>query len=312
MNIAFLDYDTLGYDISIEKFNKFGKVIVYGFTKYEQTIERLKDIDIAITNKVIIDKNIIDNTNLKQICVAATGMNNIDLAYAKEKNIIVNNVAGYSTNSVIQLTFTFVLNFVQEFEYYTKYTQSGLWSQSNIFVNLDKPFYELSNKTWGIIGLGTIGKGVANIAKTFGCNIQYYSTSKENNSTEFNRVELDELLKTSDIITIHSPLNENTKNLLTYKELSSLKDGTILVNVGRGGIINESDLAKILDEKMIFAGLDVISTEPIAKDNPLNFIQNKEQLKITPHIGWSSIEARNRLTNGIIENIEKFVLQYKL
>lgn len=308
MKIAFLDYDTLGYDISIEPFKSFGEVTVYGFSDYEQTLKRIAGVDIVITNKVVIDKYIMDNSNIKLICVAATGMNNIDLEYAKQKNIEVKNVKGYSTHSVTQLTFSFVLYFVQKFEYYVNYTADKKWEKSKIFVNLDEPFCELKNKNWGIIGLGEIGKNVASIAKAFGCNISYYSTSNKNFCNDFEKLSLENLLQKCDIITIHAPLNENTRNLLGKKELRMLKNGAILVNVGRGGIINEADLAKVLDEKEIYVGLDVVEIEPIQKQNPLNFVTNKNRLKITPHIGWSSVEARNELTNGIINNIKSFVL----
>ena len=308
MKIVFLDCDTLGYDISLDEFNKFGDVVVYGFSSYEETISRISGADIVVTNKTVIDKNIIDNSDLKLICVAATGMNNIDLEYAKKKNIQVKNVKGYSTNSVTQLTFSFVLNFVQEFEYYTKYTNDREWEKSKIFVNLDKPFYELKDKNWGIIGLGEIGKNVAKIATAFGSKVSYFSTSGNNNCTDFERIELEELLQNSDIITIHAPLTEDTKNLIGRKELEMLKNGAILINVGRGGIVNENDLAEVLDEKEIYVGLDVVEIEPIKSNNPLNFIKNKNRLKMTPHIGWASIEARNELTKGIINNIKSFVL----
>jgi glycerate dehydrogenase len=308
MKIVFLDCDTLGYDISLEEFKKFGEVIVYGFSSYEETIARLQGAEIVVTNKTVIDKNIIDNSDLKLICVAATGMNNIDLEYAKKKNIQVKNVKGYSTHSVTQLTFSFVLNFVQEFEYYTKYTNEREWEKSKIFVNLDKPFYELKDKNWGIIGLGEIGKNVAKIATAFGSKVSYFSTSGNNNYSDYERIGLEEILKKSDIITIHAPLTEFTKNLIGRKELEMLKNKAILVNVGRGGIVNENDLAEVLDEKEIYVGLDVVEVEPIASNNPLNFIKNKYRLKMTPHIGWASIEARNELTKGIINNIKTFVL----
>lgn len=308
MKIVFLDCDTLGYDISLEEFKKFGEVIVYGFSSYEETIARLQGAEIVVTNKTVIDKNIMDNSDLKLICVAATGMNNIDLEYAKKKNIQVKNVKGYSTHSVTQLTFSFVLNFVQEFEYYTKYTNEREWEKSKIFVNLDKPFYELKDKNWGIIGLGEIGKNVAKIATAFGSKVSYFSTSGNNNCSDYERIGLEEILKKSDIITIYAPLTEFTKNLIGRKELEMLKNGAIMVNVGRGGIVNENDLAEVLDEKEIYVGLDVVEVEPIKSNNPLNFIKNKYRLKMTPHIGWASIEARNELTKGIINNIKTFVL----
>ncbi|MEJ5169207.1 MAG: D-2-hydroxyacid dehydrogenase [Arcobacteraceae bacterium] len=308
MKIVFLDFDTLGCDINIDEFKSFGEVEVYGTTKYDQTAQRLQDADVVITNKVVIDSNIIDNTNLKLICVAATGMNNIDLEYAKSKNIVVKNVKGYSTPSVVQLTFSLALYFVQKLEYYSNYTKSGKWCESEIFANLDVPFYELQGKKWGIIGLGEIGQKVAGIAKAFDCEVSYYSTSGMNYNTNYNMLDLEELLKTSDIISIHSPLNDTTKNLLNYTNMNLLKNGAIVVNMGRGGIINEVDMAKLIDEKEIYFGLDVLEREPMMQNHPLLNIRNKNQLLITPHIGWASIESRKRLVDAIFNNIKEFVL----
>lgn len=308
MKIVFLDFDTLGCDINIDEFKSFGEVEVYGTTKYDQTAQRLQDADVVITNKVVIDAHIMDNTDLKLICVAATGMNNIDLEYAKSKNIVVKNVKGYSTPSVVQLTFSLALYFVQKLEYYSNYTKSGKWCESEIFANLDVPFYELQGKKWGIIGLGEIGQKVASIARAFDCEVNYYSTSGMNYNTNYNMLYLEELLKTSDIISIHSPLNDATRNLLNYTNMSLLKNGAIVVNMGRGGIINEVDMAKLIDEKEIYFGIDVLEREPMIQNHPLLNIRNKNQLIITPHIGWASIESRKRLVDAIFNNIKEFVL----
>ena len=309
MKIVFLDRKTLGDDINLEKFNSLGKVTIYETTKAEETLSRVQDADILVTNKVVIDKDIIDKTNLKLICVTATGTNNIDLEYAKEKNIEVKNVVGYAKATVAQLTITLALHFIQKLDYYKKYVDDKKWEKSDIFTHLDEPFYELENKNWGIIGLGNIGKRVANIAKAFECNVNYYSTSGHNPNTDFNQMSLEELLKISDIISIHSPLNNATSNLINKTNLNMLKDGAILINVGRGGIINEYDLAEALDgDKKLYCGLDVVNKEPIEVDNPLNKIQNKERLVITPHIAWASIEARNKIINTTFDNISKFVV----
>ncbi|MDY0321631.1 MAG: D-2-hydroxyacid dehydrogenase [Arcobacteraceae bacterium] len=308
MKIVFLDFDTLGCDINIDEFKSFGEVEVYGTTKYDQTAQRLQDADVVITNKVVIDAHIMDNTDLKLICVAATGMNNIDLEYAKSKNIVVKNVKGYSTPSVVQLTFSLALYFVQKLEYYSNYTKSGKWCESEIFANLDVPFYELQGKKWGIIGLGEIGQKVASIARAFDCEVNYYSTSGMNYNTNYNMLYLEELLKTSDIISIHSPLNDTTRNLLNYTNMSLLKNAAIVVNMGRGGIINEVDMAKLIDEKEIYFGIDVLEREPMIQNHPLLNIRNKNQLIITPHIGWASIESRKRLVDAIFNNIKEFVL----
>jgi len=307
MKIVFLDKKTLGDDISLGGFNKFGEVKTFEITKYEETLERVKDADIVVTNKVIIDKEIMDKSQIKLICVAATGMNNIDLEYASKKGISVKNVAGYSTSSVVQLTLSFVLQFVQKIEFYDNYGKNE-WKDSPIFTNLEKPFFELDGKNWGIIGLGEIGRGVAKVASAFGSNVQYYSTSGKNKTNDYKSVSLEELLKTSDIITIHAPLNDQTLNLLNKKNLVLAKDGSIIVNLGRGGIVNEQDISDVINNGQdIYYGTDVVSKEPILAQNPLLTIENKNRVMITPHIAWASIEARERLIAGIESNIDHFL-----
>jgi len=300
MKLVFLDALTLG-DIDLSSFNDFGEVKIYQTTSKEETIKRIKNVDIVLTNKVVIDKEVIDNSNIKMIQILATGMNNVDLEYAKFKGIIVKNVAGYSTNSVAQLTFSMVLNIMNKIEYFDNYAKTK-YPSSNIFTHI-VDFSELNGKTWGIIGLGNIGKRVAEIAESFGCEIVYYSTSGKNNNSKYKRVELDEVLK-SDIISIHSPLNERTKNLLNKNNLNLIKKDSILINMGRGGIVNENDLAEIIDKKGFFAGFDVFTSEPIKKDNPLLKIKN---ILLTPHIAWASKEARQTLIKLAYENIEEFI-----
>lgn len=307
MQIVILDRATLGFDIDVNIFSKFGNVTSYDSTKENETAQRVKNADIVLTNKVVIGKNEIDNSNIKLICITATGMNNVDLEYAKEKNIAVKNVAGYSTSSVVQVGFSMILYFVQKLNYYKKYVDEGNWQKNKLFTHIDEPFFELDKKRVGIIGLGEIGRNFAKKAKAFDCEVVYYSTSGKNNSNEYKSISLDELLKTSDIISIHAPLNENTKNLLTYKNMKNMKDGAILLNLGRGGIINENDLAKLIDEKEIYCGIDVVSKEPIEESNPLLKVKNKDRLLLTPHIGWASIEARTRLVNMVAKNIEDFI-----
>ncbi len=307
MKIVILDRATLGFDIDISIFNSFGEVISYDITFSNQIKDRIKDANILITNKVVISKDLMQNSSLELICVSATGTNNIDLEYAKTKNIKVKNVVDYSTSSVVQLSFAMILHFVQKLNYYKMYVDNGKWVKSAIFTHLDKPFYELDNKKIGIIGLGNIGLNLAKKLTAFDCEIMYYSTSGKNNNSDYKRVQLLELVENSDIISVHCPLNENTKNLLNYENLSKMKDGVILLNLGRGGIINELDLAKLLDEKEIYCGVDVVSKEPIEKTNPLLNVINKERLILTPHIAWSSIEARKRLILAVANNIETFM-----
>jgi len=300
MKLVFLDALTLG-DMDLTQFNKLGDVEIYQTTKKEETIDRLKDADIVLTNKVVIDKEVMDNTNLKMIQILATGMNNVDLEYAKTKKIVVKNVAGYSTNSVAQLTFAMVLEIMNKLKYYDEYAKTK-YSQSDIFTHI-VDFYELNGKKWGIIGLGEIGKKVASIAKAFGCEVVYYSTSGKNNNSKYQKVSLEEVLK-SDIISIHAPLNEKTNNLLNKNNLHLIKKDAILINMGRGGIVNEKDLADIIDKNGFFAGFDVFTNEPIKEYNPLLEVKN---IVLTPHIAWASVEAREKLVDLAYKNIEDFV-----
>jgi len=305
MKIVILDRATLGFDISVDIFSKFGEVVSYDMTKNDETKQRIEDADIVLTNKVVIGRNEMDDSKVKLICITATGMNNVDLEYAKQKNIQVKNVAGYSTSSVVQVAFSMIFQIVTKLNYYKNYVDEGNWQKSNIFTHIDKPFFELDNKRVGVIGLGEIGRDFAKKASAFNCEVVYYSTSGKNSNGDYMQVSLDELLKTSDIISIHAPLNENTKNLLTYENMKNIKEGAILLNLGRGGIINEADLAKIIDEKEIYCGIDVVSVEPILEENPLLKVLNKNRLLLTPHIGWASVEARNRLVKMVAKNIEE-------
>ncbi|MSN95737.1 D-2-hydroxyacid dehydrogenase [Campylobacter sp. FMV-PI01] len=307
MKIVCLDADTLGFDADLSIFNKFGEFKSYDKTPANLTIERLKDADIVITNKVLITNEVIANTNLKLICVSATGVNNIDLEAAKKREIPVKNVAGYSTNSVVQQTFASLLMLTNNMNYYTNYVSSGEWAKSEIFTNLDKPITEICGKNFGIIGLGEIGKKVAKIAQVFGANISYFSTSGKNNDSNFRQVSLDELLQECDIISIHAPLNENTKNLIGKNELSKIKKGAILMNFGRGGIIDEIALANAIDDGNLKVVLDVLETEPMTKNHPLLNVKFKENLIITPHTAWGSVEARKILIEKIALNIENFL-----
>lgn len=307
MKLVILDRATLGFDVDVSIFEKFGEVISYDVTKENETLERVKDADIVITNKVVINKEHMDNSKMKLVCITATGTNNVDLVYAKEKNIEVKNVAGYSTSSVVQVAFSMIFHFVTRLDYYKKYVDEGNWQKSEIFTHIDMPIFELANKRVGIIGLGEIGRDFARKAKAFDCEVVYYSTSGKNSNDEYKRVELEELLSTCDIISIHAPLNESTKDLLNYENMKNMKDGAILLNLGRGGIINEPDLAKIIDEKEIFCGIDVVSAEPIKESNQLLNVKNKNRLLLTPHIGWASVEARTRLINLVAKNIEEFI-----
>lgn len=309
LSICILDARTLGKDIDLSKFDKFGRVMVYETTWPEEVVGRIKDQDIIITNKVILNEsNLKEAKSLKIICLSATGTNNVDLMYTKSKNIPVTNVAGYSTDSVTQHTFAMLFSLLEKLCFYDQYVKSGEYCKNDVFTNLDRPFLEVKNKTWGIIGLGSIGRSVAEVAKAFGSRVIYYSTSGKNDNSEYERVELDKLLRVSDVVSIHAPLNPQTKKLIGYAQLKMMKKNSVLLNLGRGGIVDEMDLAKALDEDLIAgAGLDVLENEPILEENPLLKIKDKEKILITPHIAWGSIEARARLIDEITQNIEAFL-----
>lgn len=304
MKIAFLDALTFG-ETDLSAFNAFGEVDVFGATLAKDVEERITNCDVIVTNKVVItDIHMANSSTLKLICVAATGMNNVDLEAAKKRGIEVKNVVGYSTDSVVQHTFSMLFYLMGHSRYYDEYVKNGSYSKSPIFTDVSKPFFEIKGKKWGIIGLGSIGREVAKIASAFGAEVFYYSTSGVNRTDDFQRQSLDNLLGSCDIISIHSPLNDKTENLLDYEQLLTCKDEAIVLNLGRGGIINEKAISNIIDEKNIYFGLDVLSKEPMDKNHPFLSIKNKENLYVTPHIAWSSIEARATLINSIIENIE--------
>lgn len=307
MKIVCLDADTLGNDVDLNQFfSKFGEFVSYPKTEAKDTINRLKGADVVLTNKVLITKEVLANTALKLICVTATGVNNIDLEAAKEAGVSVKNVAGYSTFSVAQQAFASLLALRNQTSYYDSYCKSPTgWAKSEIFVHLNKPIFELNGKTFGIVGLGSIGKSVASIAKAFGCEVCYYSTSGKNDNNEFKKVSWDELLK-CDIISIHAPLNADTKGLFDKKALLNLKNGATLMNYGRGGIVDEEAIAKLIDEREIYFATDVLETEPMRANHPFLNVKNKDRLLLSPHIAWGSVEARKRLLELVVKNIEDF------
>lgn len=306
--IIILDAKTLGEDLDLTPLAHFGEVTRYQTTTPKETLGRIQTADIIITNKVIITAQMMEESpKLKLICIAATGMNNVDLDAAKTMGIAVKNVAGYSTDSVVQHTFTMALHLIGRMKYYASTATSGAWSNAQLFTDVSQPFFEISGKKWGIIGLGEIGREVAKVATAFGAKVQYYSTSQNNLEQEYPHLSLDTLLKDSDILSIHAPLNRQTDNLIDSTELKLLKNRAVLLNLGRGGIVNEEALAKELDTREIYAGLDVLVREPIALDNPLMKILHHERLLITPHIAWASVEARQRLLKAIADNIEAFL-----
>ena len=311
MKILILDAATFGEDIDISKFNELGEVTVYAKSTKKEALERLEAVnpDAVITNKVVIGNDEMQAApNLKIILEAATGYNNIDIECARTLRIKVANVAGYSTMSVVQHTFALFFYLYEKMRYYDDYVKSGEYSKSTIFTNFSNVFGELAGKTWGIVGLGHIGSRVADAARAFGCKVVYYSASGNTYDTEYEKVDLDTLLKESDIISIHAPLNQYTKDLFNYENIKKMKKSAYLINIGRGPIVNDADLAKALNEGEIAgAGLDVLTTEPMPADNPLLAIKDSNKLVITPHNAWATYEARVRLLDEIYNNLNSFI-----
>lgn len=304
MKIVFLDAATLG-DVSFAPVEALGELVCWPVSDPVEAMDRVKDCDVLIVNKVKVTPGLIDAAaNLKLICEAATGVNNIDLGYAASKGIPVRNVAGYSTESVVQSTFMHILSLVGRLPYYDAKVKSGRYSWGGLFTDVSEPFFELAGKTMGIIGMGSIGRRVARVAEAFGMKVIYFSTSGTSHCTEYPSVPLGQLMSESDVVSVHAPLNERTAGLVGAAELGMMKPSAIIVNMGRGGIVDEAALASAIDDgKIAGAGLDVYSAEPLKIANPISKVRHQERLSLTPHTAWASVEARNRLVSEIAKNI---------
>ncbi len=309
MKIVFLDRKSIGEDIDLAEYNKLGQVVIYDYSTDEQIPERVNDADIIVCNKMPINEQSVGKAkNLKLVCVTATGTNNLDKEYLEKRGIAWRNVAGYSTEAVAQHTFALLFYLLEHLSYYDNYVKSDKYVNDSMFTHFEKHFNELSGKKWGIIGLGNIGKRVADIATCFGADVSYYSTSGRNNNSDYLRVDFDTLLKESDVISIHAPLTDDTLGLIDKNALNKMKKTAILINVGRGPIIVEKDLAEALKcGQIAAAGLDVLDIEPMSENNPLRHIKDSEKLLITPHIAWAAVEARQRLMHIIAGQIEEFI-----
>lgn len=307
MKIVFLDeYSVCNSDLS--QIKSLGEYAGYPTTEPQQVVERCRDAEIVITNKVVLDADKIASLpNLRLICVAATGVNNVDLVAATERGIEVKNAVGYSTYAVAETTICCALSLLREVSYYDNYFKSGKYATAERIFNFDRPTAQLRGKRWGIIGLGNIGREVARLAEAFGCKVSYYSTSGIAREELYPALTLDELLSSSDIISVHCPLTPRTQNLISAKELSQMKSSVILINVARGGIINEDDLAEALNNGVIrSAALDVFSSEPLRK-SPLYDLQDPYRLLASPHNAWSSVEAIGNLVECVANNIREFI-----
>lgn len=308
MKIVFLDAKTIGDDINLSSFEKLGEIVKYDFSTPEQIPDRVKDADVLILNKVAINHSTIHTAkHLKLVCVTATGTDNLDKEYLEKNHIAWRNVAGYSTNSVAQHTFAMLFYLLEKLNYYDGYVKGGHYVNDRIFTHFEEKFSEIEGKTWGIIGLGNIGRRVAQIAECFGANVIYYSPSGSPAQKGYHQVDFDIVLTQSDILSVHAPLTDKTKNLMNKSAFAKMKSSAIFLNLGRGAIVVESDLAYALENQLIAAaGLDVLCTEPMEAENPLLQIEDSRKLLITPHIAWASIEARTRLMHIILNQIKEF------
>ena len=288
--IVFMEADSLGSDIDLSTFSSLGDVVIYGKSELGENASRIQDADVIVANKIAMNEGLLkDCRNLKLIYLTATGTNNLDIPYLNARGIKAANVKGYSTESVAQHTFALLFYLYEKLHFYDHYVKSGEYIKSDIFSVFDMRFHELYGKKWGIIGLGAIGKRVAEIASLFGCEVVYFSTTGVHEDKTYRRVSREELFRECDIISIHAPLNDKTLNL------------------GRGPIGNQEALYEALQENRIGgAGLDVLTAEPMAEDNPLIQIQDSTRLIITPHIAWATVEARSRCVEEVRKNIIAF------
>lgn len=309
MKIVFLETKCLGGGIQYNVFSELGEIYKYQYTSMDELSERIADADIIILNKIPMNEATLSQAKkLKLICVTATGTNNVDFEYTNKRNITVTNVKGYSTETVAQHTFALYFSLAEQIARYDECVKSKEYSKSGMFVYYGHQFHDLCGQTWGIVGLGAIGERVAQIARAFGCKVQYYSTSGRNNNSEYKQVSFDELLESSDIVSIHAPLNDATENLFDKEAFTKMKENAILLNLGRGPIVNEQALADALnEEKIAGAGLDVFTMEPLPEASPLFEVRDQDKLILTPHIAWSSLEARNRLMQEVFKNIKAFL-----
>ena len=309
MRIVILERNSVGTDVSVDSISKYGEITVYRNTTAEDVAERVKEADIIIANKAPLNETTLKNAQkVKLICEFATGYDNVDLAYCKSRGIKVANVVNYSTDAVAQHTFALCLYILEKLHHYDAYVKSGEYASQDRFSNFDIPYTELAGKTWGIIGMGNIGRKVAEIAKAFGCHVIFYSVTGKSSCTEYEQVNFDTLLRESDVLSLHCPLSDITRNLINLDALKKMKKTAILINVARGPVVNDEDLYTALTENYILgAGLDVTGTEPMKDSNPLSKIKDSNRLIITPHMAWASIEARERCVSETCKNIEAFL-----
>ncbi|MDO5291682.1 MAG: NAD(P)-dependent oxidoreductase [bacterium] len=309
MKIVNLEKDCLGIDVDFTALEQLGEVTSYGATKYEDISERLKDAEIALINRCRMEEATLKNCkNLKLVCIMGTGVDMVDQEYMKSRNILVANVRNYSTYSVTQHTFAILFYVLEHLRFFDDYVKQENYVQGRLQdYQASRQFTQLAGKTYGICGLGAIGRQVAAVATAFGAHVIYYSTSGKNNCSEYEQVSFEQLLTRSDIVSIHAPLTERSRGIFDEEAFKTMKATAILVNTGRGAIVNEEALAKALETKQIRgAAIDVLCDEPMKADSPLLKIKDSDRLVITPHIAWAAREARQLVIDEMGENIIAF------
>ncbi len=310
MKLVVLERNSVGTDIDVSCYQDFGEVDYYRNSVTEEEIaERVKDADIILANKAPMNERTLENAkNVKLIVEFATGYDNCDLEYCKSRGIRIVNAVNYCTPAVAQHTFALTFYVLEKLNFYDTYVKSGTYGAQDRFSNFDMPFFELEGKTWGIIGMGNIGRKVASIAKAFGCRVIFHSISGKSTCTDYEQVDFDTLLKESDVLSLHCPLTKESRYLIDYEAMKKMKASAVLINVARGAVVNNTDLARALEEGLIAgAGLDVLEQEPIVAENPLNDLKDSNKLIITPHMAWASFEARERCVVQAYENIKAFL-----
>ena len=306
MKIVILDYATLGYDLDLSGAKQYGEVITYEKTTQNEARERIADADIVIVNKVKMVREVLETAkNLKLICETATGFDNIDIDYCREKGILVANTPAYSSSCVAQVTVSMVCSLATHLRKYENSVASGDYTRAGNANLLVPVYHELCGKTWGIIGFGNIGRAVGRVAEAFGCKVL---VNKRTAVDDYECVDLDTLLKNSDIITIHCPLNDQTRGMIGEREIEMMKNDVILVNVARGAIWDESAIAKaILNGKIGAIGCDVFTQEPIPAEHPFSALLGLDNVSLTPHMAWGSFESRTRCFNTVLSNINSYL-----
>ncbi len=305
MKIVILDKDTLGADIDLSPLYAVGECVEYGITPPEEVARRVAEAQVIVTNKLKLGAhNLQDAASLRLICVAATGYDNIDTAYCRSRSIALCNVPGYSTESVAQLSVAMALSLVTHLTEYRRYTHSGAYSTSGVANRLEPLYHELSSLTWGVVGGGGIGTRVAEIARALGCRVQMCRRKAEG---AFPLCDIDTLCRTSDILSLHVPLSDSTRGLISRERIAAMKRGTIVVNTARGAVTDEAALAEaVLSGHLGGLGVDVYSTEPFGQDHPFWALRERENVCLTPHMAWGAVEARARCVAAMAENITRF------